>query len=270
MTKLPKMTGRELIVLLQKAGFKVIGQRGQHVSLRKGDRRLIIPYNEVLEEQTMLNIVDQAELKAVDILNLLHEKGPAKVQEVPEGFPQDEEQEAVPIMSMGLGRESWYAMSWTFPVSLLRILLGFLFLDFALGKAPWLPNFGWYDFVVQNNMAIPSMTWYQDFYTNVVQHNVQFFGWMQFLLEFTIGICLLLGILTVLNGILGAVWVAWFAIGATYWPHEWIWSYILWIAICLVVAFSRSGRSLGVDLRLFQLCENNASSKWAKFFSKLV
>ncbi|MFQ5620380.1 MAG: type II toxin-antitoxin system HicA family toxin [Candidatus Nanoarchaeia archaeon] len=267
--KLPKLTGRELIVLLQKAGFKVIGQRGKHVSLRKGERRLIIPYNETLEEQTMLNIIDQAELSGKDILNLLHDKGPAKPKDIPDEFVEETvDQEPVPIIAMGFGRESWYGMSWSFPTAILRILLGILFLDFALGKAP--PSFGWFTSIVQNNIGIPSFPLYQSFFENVVQHNMQFFGWLQFIIELAVGIGLLFGILTVLSGIVGAAWVTWFAIGAMHWPHEWAWSYILWIAACLAVAFAKSGRSLGADLRIFQKCENNRTSKWSKVFSKLV
>lgn len=259
--KLPSMTGRELIVLLQKAGFKVIGQRGQHVSLRKGDRRLIIPYKEKLAEQTMLNIIEQAELSASDILNLLHSKGgKAPVKDVYEdaGVTPEEvlEDDNIPIMSMGFSRESYYAMSWTFPWAIIRAITGVLFLIFAFQQAPW-ANFGWFTSTVTNNITFPTI--YQAFFNEVVQFNLQLFGWLNFLALFTAGVCLLFGAFTVLGGSVGALWVLQFGMGAVAWPHEWEWTYVMWCLLCLGFAMSKAGRSLGADLRLAPWLDNNKS-----------
>ncbi len=270
MTKLPTLSGRELIVLLQKAGFKVIGQRGQHVSLRKGDRRLIIPYNETLAEQTLLNIIDQADLDAKDILNLLQQKSAKK--EVVEEEPEDvttEEDEPVPIIAMGFGRESWYGSTWAFPVALLRILAGLLFLIFALQKAPW-ADFGWYPDLVRNNIANPSFDWYASFYQSTVQPNLSAFGWISFSMELFVALSLILGILTVLGGIIGAGHVAWFAMGALYWPHEWEWAYIFWVAICLVAASTRAGRCFGLDFKVLPWLEQRQNQWWANLLLKFV
>ena len=269
---LPTLTGRELIVLLQKAGFKVIGQRGQHVSLRKGDRRLIIPYNETLAEQTLLNIIDQANLDAKDILNLLHQKGTLAPKEDSKETPsEDEGEEPIPIIAMGFGRESWYGVVWGFPVALFRILVGILFLIFALQKAPWVsPPFGWYSDFVHNNIAHPGFSWYTQFYEQTVQANLQLYGWLSFSTELIAGISLIFGVLTVLGGLLGAVHVTWFAMGALFWPHEWEWSYILWIAACLCFAATKAGRVFGADIRLAPWLESRQESWWARVLMYLV
>ncbi len=263
--KLPTLTGRELIVLLQKAGFKVVGQRGQHVSLRKGDRRLIIPYNETLAEQTLLNIIDQADLDAKDILNLLHQKGSLKQEEKEEEPTEEGEEEPIPIIAMGFGRESWYGMVWGLPVALIRVLTGILFLIFALQKAPWVdPPFGWFSSMVNNIIKYPNFAWYSNFYAQTVQSNLQLFGWISFLTELVVAISLIAGIYSVLGGALGGLHVTWFALGALGWPHEWEWSYIFWAAICFMLAATKAGRVLGADLRISQWLESRQEAWWAR------
>ncbi len=44
MTRVPSLTGRDLVRLLHKAGFKSVRQRGSHLLLRHADgRRTVVP-----------------------------------------------------------------------------------------------------------------------------------------------------------------------------------------------------------------------------------
>jgi predicted RNA binding protein YcfA (HicA-like mRNA interferase family) len=42
MTKLPSVTGKELVSILKKAGFEIIRQKGNHVFLRHSDGRVTV------------------------------------------------------------------------------------------------------------------------------------------------------------------------------------------------------------------------------------
>jgi predicted RNA binding protein YcfA (HicA-like mRNA interferase family) len=42
MTKLPSVTGKELVSILKKAGFEIIRQKGSHVFLRHSDGRVTV------------------------------------------------------------------------------------------------------------------------------------------------------------------------------------------------------------------------------------
>ena len=41
--KLPKLSGEELIAALKKVGFQVVGHKGGHVSLQKGEFKTVVP-----------------------------------------------------------------------------------------------------------------------------------------------------------------------------------------------------------------------------------
>ena len=42
MTKLPSVTGKELVSILKKVGFEIIRQKGSHVFLRHSDGRVTV------------------------------------------------------------------------------------------------------------------------------------------------------------------------------------------------------------------------------------
>ena len=71
MAKLPVLSGRALVRLLEKAGFEVVRQRGSHVSLRKGERGTVIPLHAELSPGTLLGILRQAGLSRGDLETLL-------------------------------------------------------------------------------------------------------------------------------------------------------------------------------------------------------
>ena len=71
MPKLPVLSGRELIRILQKAGFIVVRQKGSHVSLQKGSFRTVVPLHDELAKGTLFAILKQCGLSRDDLVDLL-------------------------------------------------------------------------------------------------------------------------------------------------------------------------------------------------------
>ena len=141
-------------------------------------------------------------------------------------------------------------------VGLFRIMFGLLWLDMGFQKAPWVVQdghqFGWLYGWLLREIQYPTFGWYQRFLQDVVLPNFTLFGYLTFFTEVALGVSLLLGLLTVLGGIGGALWQLNIAFGAYSVPGEWYWIWALLIAPHLVFAHSRAGRTLGVDALLRQ------------------
>jgi predicted RNA binding protein YcfA (HicA-like mRNA interferase family) len=74
MTKLPALTGRELIAALSKAGFEVVRIRGSHHYLRHADgRATVIPVHaaETIGPGLMTKILRDCEFARDDLKNLI-------------------------------------------------------------------------------------------------------------------------------------------------------------------------------------------------------
>src|SRR5215470_15627160 len=99
--------------------------------------------------------------------------------------------------------------------------------------------------------ATNTIGFYKAMLEHVVLPHFTFFGYLSFVVELALGVSLLLGLLTVLSGLGGALWQCNIAIGSYAVPTEWGWIWPLLIAPHLVFAFSRAGRSVGVDLFLY-------------------
>jgi len=70
MGKLPILSGKELIKLLQKSGFVVVRQKGSHVSLSKDQYRTVVPLHPELAKGTLLAIMRQTGLSRENIENM--------------------------------------------------------------------------------------------------------------------------------------------------------------------------------------------------------
>ena len=72
MPKLPRMSGRELIPLLELFGFIQIRQKGSHIILKKktadGEIGTVVPDHKELAEGTMRGILKQAQITLNDFL----------------------------------------------------------------------------------------------------------------------------------------------------------------------------------------------------------
>jgi predicted RNA binding protein YcfA (HicA-like mRNA interferase family) len=69
--KLPTLSGKELVLALQRAGFEIVRQKGSHVSLSKGSYRTVVPMHDELAKGTLLIIMRQCGLSKDDLINLL-------------------------------------------------------------------------------------------------------------------------------------------------------------------------------------------------------
>ncbi len=71
MPKLPVLSGAELIKALQKSGFRIIRQKGSHVSLQKANHNTVVPLHDELAKGTLLGILKQCDINKEELLRLL-------------------------------------------------------------------------------------------------------------------------------------------------------------------------------------------------------
>lgn len=73
--KLPVVSGRDVIKALNRAGFRVVRQKGSHVRLEKVEEgkfiKLTVPMHETLKKGTLRQIISDAEMEVSDFLQLL-------------------------------------------------------------------------------------------------------------------------------------------------------------------------------------------------------
>lgn len=72
--KLPRLSGKEVIKILSKAGFKAIRQRGSHVfMIKEGSekRTTVVPLHDEIDRGTLLEIIRQIGLKREDFISLI-------------------------------------------------------------------------------------------------------------------------------------------------------------------------------------------------------
>jgi thiosulfate dehydrogenase [quinone] large subunit len=154
------------------------------------------------------------------------------------------------------------------PVAVLRIVFGVMYLDMALQKAPWVVSggypYGWLHGWLQQEIAHPTFGWYVAFLQRVVLPHFWLFGMLTFLTEMLLGLGLLLGILTRLAGLGGALWQVNIALGAYRVPGEWYWIWALLIVPQLVFAASGAGRALGLDAAIRARLARAPAGGWAR------
>ncbi len=73
MSKLPRLSGRECVSALQKAGFYEKRQHGSHIILRRDSpfAQLVVPDHKELDRGTLRAIIRQANLTVDEFNNLL-------------------------------------------------------------------------------------------------------------------------------------------------------------------------------------------------------
>lgn len=142
-------------------------------------------------------------------------------------------------------------------LGLVRIAIGYLWFTQTRWKMP--PGFGcdpgkgvgdgngglcdW----VGKEIAYPKFGFYRQFVADLVAPNLGVFGWLIYSLELVTAILLILGLLTRLAGLLGAIQGLNLLIGLWAVPHEWYWTYGMLALINLTLALTAAGRWIGVD-----------------------
>lgn len=138
----------------------------------------------------------------------------------------------------------------------IRILAGTLWLVNGLVKNPW-NDWGYFPSWSQkfaDHSPIPPYKWFLE---NVVIPHIDFWGWIQFLLEVGLGLLLLTGLLNGIAGPLATAWGANIVVGSLFVPGEWVWGLASFLAVMVLCWATRSGRYFGMDAFLrSRLAEN--------------
>ena len=73
MSKLPRVSGRECVRALERAGFFVRRQEGSHIILRRNEPfgQLVVPDHKELDRGTLRAIIRQSGLTVEDFVSLL-------------------------------------------------------------------------------------------------------------------------------------------------------------------------------------------------------
>ena len=75
MAKLPRLSGKEVVKALSKAGFEIVRQRGSHVIMKKqtseGKIATVVPNHKEVDRGTLLEIIRQAKLTKENFIDLL-------------------------------------------------------------------------------------------------------------------------------------------------------------------------------------------------------
>ena len=68
MPRLPVLSGREIIKMLEQRGFEQVRQRGSHVVMRKDTVGCVVPLHAEVKRGTLIGILRQAGLSAGQFL----------------------------------------------------------------------------------------------------------------------------------------------------------------------------------------------------------
>ena len=74
MSVLPRVSGRELVAALTRAGYEEDRQKGSHIVLRKSEpphRRVVVPDHREIAKGTLRAIIKQAGLTVEELVKLL-------------------------------------------------------------------------------------------------------------------------------------------------------------------------------------------------------
>ena len=71
MPKLPYLSGREIIRVLERMGFESVRQSGSHVVMRCGSRGCVVPLHKPVKVGTLAGLLRQAQIDVREFLDLL-------------------------------------------------------------------------------------------------------------------------------------------------------------------------------------------------------
>ena len=71
MSKLPRLSWREVVKALTKAGFQIERQRGSHLILAKNERIVPVPKHEEIKKGLLMAIIEEAGLTKEEFQQLL-------------------------------------------------------------------------------------------------------------------------------------------------------------------------------------------------------
>jgi uncharacterized membrane protein YphA (DoxX/SURF4 family) len=134
----------------------------------------------------------------------------------------------------------------------LRILMGVLWLANLSWKLP--PDFGrhdprglMYSFHQAEQYALGEPL--RHFMAHVVIPHFTIFGWQVFLVEAVAGVLLLLGWHTRIGAVVGLVQAIAITVLTVRAPNQWVWGFVLFVAVSLLLAIVPANRHLSLDRR---------------------
>jgi thiosulfate dehydrogenase (quinone) large subunit len=149
-----------------------------------------------------------------------------------------------------LGRSSPGGAEAVWALTGLRIVMGVLWLANLSWKLP--PDFGrdapeglLYNFRLAEEYAV--LPFLRSFVHDVVIPHFTLFGWLVFLVELTAGALLTLGLFTRVGALVGSVQALIIALLVVRAPTEWFWTYVMFVAINLVLLLTPAAERLSVD-----------------------
>ena len=128
---------------------------------------------------------------------------------------------------------------------LLRLLLGAMWWQQSLWKVP--PNYGGLIYWMKQMVDHAAIPLQGALVRDVVLPNIAVFGPLVYAAEVAIAVSLMLGALTRLGAVLGALMAANLWLGLYSAPGEWPWTYAFLVMLELLFLIDPPGRSLGVD-----------------------
>jgi uncharacterized membrane protein YphA (DoxX/SURF4 family) len=137
-------------------------------------------------------------------------------------------------------------------LAVLRILVGVIWLANLLWKLP--PNFGrddpeglLYSFHLGEDYAVIGPL--RDLMHDLVIPHFTFFGWVVFLIELTAGVLLTLGVATRVGAAIGTVQALTITLLVARAPDEWVWTYVMFVALNALPLFVTSDARLSLTRR---------------------
>lgn len=145
----------------------------------------------------------------------------------------------------------------------IRVLAGLIWLVNGVVKNPF-NEWGYFPEWTQKfaeNSPIPPYKWFLE---NVVLPYIEFWGWVQFLLEVGLGVMLILGLLTGLTGLVATAWAVNIFTGSVFVPNEWVWGLLAFVSIMALCWTTRAGRFFGLDAKLRPrlLADERPAKRW--------
>lgn len=75
MTRLPQISGKDLIKILEKIGYRVTRQKGSHIRMGHLTKKSVtIPDHKIIGKGLLVKILKDTELKSEDLRSLLKKK----------------------------------------------------------------------------------------------------------------------------------------------------------------------------------------------------
>ncbi|OWP55340.1 MAG: hypothetical protein B2I17_10110 [Thermoplasmatales archaeon B_DKE] len=71
MPKLPVVSGKEVVKVLSKLGFRLTQQSGSHMKMRRDGQHITVPNHSTLKKGTLHSILNQVDLTVDEFLELL-------------------------------------------------------------------------------------------------------------------------------------------------------------------------------------------------------